>query len=84
MRDAGAEPWFYGDKAAAKEAWRDENRIRSRNFEDGKWDEVVGLMDANWPLIVETVGQERMLRTIEAGPQRMTPEVIYDHLGAES
>ncbi len=36
-RDAGAEPWFfYGDKAAAKDLWHEENRLRPRNLEDGK------------------------------------------------
>ncbi|MFI5399228.1 MAG: AAA family ATPase [Candidatus Binatia bacterium] len=84
MRDAGAEPWFfYGDRAAAKAAWREENRTRPRDFEDGKWDEVVGLMDANWRLIVEAIGQERMLRTIEAGPERLAPEVIYRGMTAQ-
>lgn len=81
MRNAGAEPWFfYGDKVAAKEAWREENRSRPRDFADGKWDEVVGLMEANWPLIVGTVGQERMVRTIEAGPERLAPQIIYERM----
>src|SRR5207249_10662354 len=80
MRDAGAEPWFfYGDRPAAKEAWRRENRLRQRNFEDGKWDQVVQKMDDNWGLIVDAVGENRMLRTIEAA-ERMTAEVIYDRM----
>ena len=82
MRDAGADPWFFhGDRTAANEAWRRENRIRPRNFEDGKWDEVVQKMDDNWGLIVDAVGEHRMLRTIEAA-ERMTPEAIYDGMEA--
>ncbi len=80
MRDAGAEPWFFhGDRTAAKEAWRRENRLRQRNFEDSKWDQVVHKMDDNWGLIVDVVGENRMLRTIEAA-ERMTAEVIYDRM----
>jgi hypothetical protein len=42
MSDAGAAPWFFhGDRAAAKEAWRRDNRVRPRNFEHDKWDQVV-------------------------------------------
>jgi hypothetical protein len=82
MRDAGAEPWFFfGDKRAAKDAWREENRIRGRNFEDGKWDEVVEKMDDNWGLIVEAIGEGRMLRTIEAA-ERMSRRAIYERMEA--
>ena len=85
IRDAGAEPWFFfGDRAASKEAWRAENQIRSRGFEDGKWDEVVGLMDANWRLITETIGEKRMLRIIEPGPQRLSPDTIYEAVQLEA
>ena len=72
MRDAGADPWFFhGDRTAANEAWRRENRIRPRNFENGKWDEVVQKVDDNWGLIVDAVGEHRMLRTIEAAERML-------------
>lgn len=81
MRDAGAEPWFFhGDRAAAKDAWRTENQTKPRDFEDGKWDEVVRLMDAHWQLIVQTIGQQRVLRTIEAGTERLAPEAIFERM----
>lgn len=82
LRDAGGEPWFFcGDRHAAKDAWRQENRIRSRKFEDRKWDEVVQNMDDSWSLIVEAIGEHRMLHTIEAAEQ-LTCRVIYERMEA--
>ena len=74
----GARPlWFDGDRAAAKEAWRSENRVGHRPFADGKWDEVVTVIDANWPLIQGFFGPDRIVRSIESGPAHVSPESTY-------
>jgi hypothetical protein len=77
LRDLGAEPWWFdGDRGAAKEAWRDENRKGRRPFDDANWDRVVRVMEANRELVKGFFGA-RVLRTIEAGPVRTAPSEIY-------
>ena len=78
IEQAGAEPWwFFGDRMASKQAWREENRVSSRPFPDGLWNEVVEAMDTNWRMIAKLFGQRRMLRTVEAGPVHLPPDSIY-------
>jgi hypothetical protein len=77
LRSHGAAPWWFdGDRGAAKQAWRDENRKSSRPFPDTNWDRVVGVIDENWPLVMEFFGP-RILSTIEAGPVHVPPEETY-------
>lgn len=77
LRQLGAEPWWFdGDRAAAKEAWRDENRKGQRPFPDANWDIVVGVIDANWPLVGGFFGP-MILRTIEAGGHHVPPADTY-------
>lgn len=82
LRLHGAEPWWFdGDRAAARQAWRDENLKSSRPFPDANWDGVVGVIDENWPLVLDFFGP-RILRTIEAGPVHVPPEETYSMMTA--
>ena len=77
LRALGAEPWWFdGDRTAAKEAWLEENRKSRRAFEDWKWDEVVAVVNNNWRLIEENLG-ERVIRTIESGRYHIPPAETY-------
>ena len=77
LEAAGAEPWWLdGDRDAAFDAWKRENRRAGRTFSDSKWLEVVGIIDANWPLVVSFYGS-RILRTIEAGPTHVPPDETF-------
>lgn len=75
MRQAGAAAWWFdGDRDAAFEAWKQENRKSGRVFDIGerKWDQVVGMMNFNWPLLAALFGTN-IVRTIEAGPAYVPP-----------
>jgi hypothetical protein len=78
MQRLGADPWWFdGDRPAAFAAWRAENVLKGRNFTDQKWHDVVSIIDTNWQLIEQFFGQERIIRTIEAGLAHLPPEMIY-------
>jgi hypothetical protein len=78
LQGLGADPWWFdGDRLAAFAAWRAENRAKPRDFKDEKWHEVVGTINANWQMVEQFFGRDRILRTIEAGPNHSPPETIY-------
>jgi hypothetical protein len=78
LEGLGADPWWSdGDRLAAFAAWRAENRAKPRDFKDEKWHEVVGMINANWQMVEQFFGRDRILRTIEAGPNHSPPETIY-------
>jgi hypothetical protein len=77
LSKAGAEAWWFdGDRGAAHTAWQQENVKGGRRFDDGKWKEVVDIIDNNYALIAEFYGP-RMLRTVEAGPSHLAEEEIF-------
>jgi hypothetical protein len=79
LKQLGADAWWFdGDRAAAFAAWKAENLLRGRNFKDAKWHEVLSLIDANWELIEQFFGHNRIVRTIESGPTHLPPETIYE------
>jgi hypothetical protein len=85
LKQLGAEPWWFdGDRDAAFAAWRDENVLKGRNFTDQKWHEVVGIINANWRLVEQFFGPNRIIRTIEAGPVRLALDEIYAMMGRSS
>jgi AAA domain len=78
LRAAGAQAWWFdGDRAAAKEAWREENRRASRPFDDAAWDRVVAVIDANWVSLAELFGP-RVVRTVEPGPNHPAPAETFE------
>ncbi len=77
LRQLGAEPWWFdGDRAAAMEAWRDENQKTGRPFADEAWGGVVAVIDANWAMVQGFFGP-RIMRTIEAGGRHVPPAETY-------
>ena len=77
LRDLGAVTWWFdGDRQAAFEAWQAENRRANRAMPDELWRKVVGVIDANWPLLQHFFG-ERILRAVESGPVHVDPEATY-------
>ncbi len=82
LRGLGVEPWWFdGDRTAAKDAWLEENRKSGRAFEDGKWDEVVAVVNQNWRLIEDNLA-ERVLRTIESSGYHVPPAETYRRIAA--
>lgn len=82
LRTLGAEAWWFdGDREAAKQGWREENRKSSRQFPDEAWDNVVKVIEDNWPLLAQFLGP-RMLRTVERGPVHLAPEQTYATMAA--
>jgi hypothetical protein len=41
------------------------------------WQRVVDVINANWHLLEQFFGKERILRTIEDGPTYVLPEATY-------
>ena len=84
LRMAGAEAWWFdGNRDAALEAWREENVKASRNFQPGKWHEVVSVIDANLQLIDAFFGHN-IVRTIEAGPLHVLPSETFRAMFGDS
>ncbi len=78
LRSLGAElVWFEGDRVAAKDAWRRENETRGRYLPDSLWDDVVAVMDTNRQLLIQVLGQHRMLRTVGPGPAHVSAEAVH-------
>jgi hypothetical protein len=79
LRQAGAEVWsFDGDRDEAFEAWKLENRKSGRIFDTGerKWNQVVGMMNENWPHLAAFFGSN-IVRTIKAGPMHVPPAETF-------
>lgn len=86
FRKAGAEAWWFdGNRDAALVAWRAENVKGSRYFPtgDAKWHEVVGVINANAEQIHEFFGAH-IVRTIEAGPVHIEPDVTFSQMFGEA
>ena len=81
-RDQGADPWWFdGDpREAAFDAWKLENKRKSRPFTNDKWHEVVGHIALNWHLIEEFFGRDRIVYTVrrrpDGGPVHLTGKEI--------
>jgi hypothetical protein len=83
LRDGGAVTWWFdGDRDAAFDAWRAENKRSSRAFPDQLWRDVVGMINANWQLLASFYDL-RMVQTVRPGPAHLLPEDIYEVLAAD-
>lgn len=75
FRAAGADLWWFdGDRDEAFRAWLKD--AAGRGMANGKWEEVVRIIRANWAL-VEGFFEDHIVRTIETGPVHVPPEQTY-------
>ena len=75
LQQRGADPWWFdGYRLAAFAAWHNENPRSRPHLDDGAWQRVVDVINANWQLLEQFYGKERILRTIENGPSYASPE----------
>lgn len=77
-QSAGAQPWWFdGDREAAYQAWRLANA-----YPDELWTTVLDVIRNRWHLVEEFFGADRILRTVEAGPNFVPPETIFANMQA--